>query len=360
MKRIFLLLMTAVSTAAISQITIVESDFANGGDTVIVSSSDDTSLDFNATGADFSWDFSTINIETQRIDTFYDISSAEFLYQAVFNNGFTNPDYESDYFLPWSDVDFSMGQQVGLSIEDPVAFTKKSSTKIEGVGFGIKANGFSIPASSDTIDVKYELPMTFNDTWTSNSYTELDLNPAFDGIYLRYQQRTSVVDGWGQITTPFKTYDVVRVKSNIESQDSVFVNLFGGQWIELPVPASVEYSWFANGEKIPVFSIVTQDIGGETITSVEFRDKKRDFASINQNENTELSIFPNPATSEFFINTDQKVNSIQILDISGKVVYTEINPLLNQAISISHLKTGTYVLSLDTENGKVNRLITKK
>jgi len=360
MKFFTFLLASVISVASYCQITITESDFADGGDTVIVSSSNDTSLDFNATGADFSWDFSMIDIETQRIDTFHDISGAEFLYQAVFNNGFTNPDYESDYFLPWSDVDFSMGQQIGLSIEDPVAFTKKSSTKIEGVGFGIKANGFSIPASSDTIDVKYELPMTFNDTWTSNSYTELDLNPAFDGIYLRYQQRTSVVDGWGQITTPFKTYDVVRVKSNIESQDSVFVNLFGGQWIELPVPASVEYSWFANGEKIPVFSIVTQDIGGETITSVEFRDKKRDFASISQSENLELSIFPNPTDSEFFIKTDQKVNSVQILDVSGKVVYNEMNPILTQAVSISDLKTGTYVLSLETESGKVNKLITKK
>ncbi|MEO9534095.1 MAG: T9SS type A sorting domain-containing protein [Crocinitomicaceae bacterium] len=352
MKTLLSILVIATTANAISQITITEADFATANDTVTISSSDETNLDLVTTGANSTWDFSTINIETQRVDTFYDVSDADALYQFVFNNGFTNPDYESEYFLPWGNVDFSQADQIGLEIKDPLSFTKISSSMIEIVGYGVTANGYAIPAASDTIDIKYHLPMNFSDSWYSRSYTNLDLNPAFDGIYRRYQQRTSEVDGWGEITTPFKTYSVIRVKSYVESQDSVYVNFggFGGQWFEMPVPPTYEYEWYANGEDAPVFKVITQDIGGtEEITTVEFKDKKRDFASVQKHE-MQFGVYPNPAKNDLIITSEKEEGYLNILSLNGELISSQQVTSNQTTIDISGLSNGLYFVQLQIGN----------
>jgi hypothetical protein len=348
MKKLVYVLALFCANWASAQITITSADFPQGGDTTITSSTDDLNVDIATTGADTFWDFSSLNVSTQRIDTFYDVSDANAVFQLVFNNGFTNPDYESTYFLPWNDVDFSMADQVGLSIENPILFTKVASDKIETTGFGIVANGIPIPASSDTIDMQYQLPLNYADIWNSNSYTNLDLNPAFDGIFRRYQQRNSVVDGWGQVATPYGTFDALRVRSVIEAQDSVYISFggFGGQWIELPTPTTIEYTWLANGQKAPVFKVTAQDLGGnETITSVEFKDKKRDFASI-QEEGLNLSVYPNPAKGELHVQLEgfSPESVISLIDLQGKIVQswhlsevTKNKLLLNAEPGLYHL-----------------------
>lgn len=352
MKKFLSIIALSISFCSWTQITITETDFPSGGDTALVTISNDTSIDLVLTGANTNWDFSMISIDNQRIDTFFDISEAEAFYQFVFNNQFTNPDYASEYFTAWNNaVDFSQASALGLEIENPVNFTKISSSAIEQVGFGMKINGISVPAASDTIDVEYQLPFTYSDSWISNSYTNLDLNPQFNGIYRRYQQRNSIVDGWGQITTPFKTYDVVRVKSLINAQDSVYLDLgFGGMWIELPTPDQIEYNWIATGEKISVFKVVTQDIAGnETITTVEFKDKKRDFVSITKFDN-EIGVYPNPAANNVTVSTEYTPTEIQIIDLSGKIVQSNM-PLSKQSVlDVSELNTGLYLIKIFSEN----------
>ena len=348
MKKFLCLFSVAISFTSWTQITITETDFPSGDDTALVSISNETNLDLVTTGNNAVWDFSTISIDNQKIDTFFDISDAEAFYQFVFNNQFTNPDYASDYFLPWSaGVDFSQASQLGLEIENPVDFTKIGSAALEQVGFGMKINGITVPAASDTIDIRYELPMTYSDSWISNSYTNLDLNPQFNGIYRRYVQRNSIVDGWGQITTPFKTYDVIRVKSLVSSQDSVYIDLgFGGMWLELPTPDRIEYDWIANNEKVSVFKVITQDIAGnETITSVEFKDKKRDFASISDNS-FDISVYPNPSSSQIQIQSTEQMDQIEIHDVNGKQVYSAFSNSNQIQLDVSSWESGLYVLKV--------------
>ena len=352
MKNFLSIFALSISFCSWTQITVTETDFPSGGDTALVSISNETAIDLVTTGSNATWDFSNISIDDQRIETFFDISQADAFYQFVFNNQFTNPDYASEYFIPWnSAVDFSQASALGLEIENPVNFTKVGPTAIEQVGFGMKINGIPVPAASDTVDIQYELPLNYSDSWISNSYTNLDLNPQFNGIYRRYQQRNSIVDGWGQITTPFKTYDVVRVKSLISSQDSVYVDLgFGGMWIELPTPDQIEYNWIANNEKVSVFKVVTQDIGGnETISTLEFKDKKRDFVSMNELDNT-VAVYPNPANAAATVLTIGIASEIQLLDISGKLLKT-IQPSSSQTtLDLSELNTGLYLVKIYSES----------
>lgn len=69
-------------------------------------------------------------------------------------------------------------------------------------------------------------------------------------------------------------------------------------------------------------------------------------------KNNAISIYPNPAKNEFFINfpknTLGKVN-VEIYDISGKLISTEnkISPDSKKAISTSNLVNGTYLVKIN-------------
>ena len=356
MKTLLLSSFVLISLIGMSQITVTDADFAVGGDTARVSFSDETTLDLVTTGADVIWDFSSINITTQAIDTFHDVSDADWTYQLVFNNGFTEPDHESDWFTPWFGGGLGGAGQFGLDAGGFEQFTAVESNEVKVTGFGFEVFGTGIPAPSDTIDVKYELPMNYQDAWTSNAYTNVDLNPAFDAIYRSYQWRDSEVDGWGEVITPFGTFDALRIRSEVTSVDSLYIGQFSF-WVELPTPDQVEYHWFTNGQKLPIFSVTTTDVGGnETITEIKFKDKKRDFAS-NEEYNLGFEVYPNPAEDQLNIQLKNEASLIQIFDMTGKLIYSEIPTSNLLQMNVQDWDAGMYILEISQSSGIFTRKI---
>lgn len=65
----------------------------------------------------------------------------------------------------------------------------------------------------------------------------------------------------------------------------------------------------------------------------------------------EFKIYPNPAYENIYVSGDiEKVQVAQILDFSGKVIYTEKNPFRNKKnISVQGIPTGMYMLKLDDQ-----------
>jgi len=74
-----------------------------------------------------------------------------------------------------------------------------------------------------------------------------------------------------------------------------------------------------------------------------------------------INVFPNPANEIININSNRiNLDEIIITDILGKVVLTKQNPAQNQAIDISHLKTGVYIVMLQANNVTHRKKIVKK
>ena len=336
-----------------SQITVASSDFPEGGDTVLVSISSDFEYDFVSSGADYDWNYDALNMIDQRIDTFFDIDDANVLYQIVFNNGWFDPDYQADYYTPL--LNFAFPETDAVPIGNPVGFTKIESDKVEIIGVGLEISGIKVPIKNEIIDVEYELPMNYGDEWESNSFFEVDLNPAFDGILRRYQERVSEVDGWGEVTTPFGTFEVVRTKSFLDFTDSLRIS-FGEitTWIELPTPSQVVYSWWAKDQKIPVLQVVAQDIGGtETIASVEY--KERDLSDVGiaespQNQ-TNISLFPVPSRDFINIISASEIQNIEIYSLTGAISMQNIWTKKTGVLNVSQLTPGSYVIRITQANG---------
>ncbi|WP_262147402.1 endonuclease [Chryseobacterium foetidum] len=74
--------------------------------------------------------------------------------------------------------------------------------------------------------------------------------------------------------------------------------------------------------------------------------------------NNEFKIYPNPVSDYISVSGNvENVKTVQILDYSGKLIYTENNPFKNRKnISVQNLSGGNYILNLD---GKTFKLIKK-
>ena len=76
------------------------------------------------------------------------------------------------------------------------------------------------------------------------------------------------------------------------------------------------------------------------------------------NSNTNLSIYPNPATTQLTIDVAAQINNINILDLTGKIVF---NSTTNESIiDVSMLSKGIYLLQVNTSNGIATKRFIKE
>ena len=72
-----------------------------------------------------------------------------------------------------------------------------------------------------------------------------------------------------------------------------------------------------------------------------------------------LNIYPNPTNSTLNIEAE-KISSVQIYDISGKLLNNRVYSNENMvSVNISSLETGIYYISVETANGKITKKIMK-
>ena len=77
-------------------------------------------------------------------------------------------------------------------------------------------------------------------------------------------------------------------------------------------------------------------------------------------EVNEFNVFPNPATDNWAIRSNQQINNIQIYDMLGKLV-TDMDVQNNEVrIDASTLNSGIYFARIDAVNGKARVKLVKK
>ena len=77
----------------------------------------------------------------------------------------------------------------------------------------------------------------------------------------------------------------------------------------------------------------------------------------NENNKTEISIYPNPVNDYLNINSDKKISAISITDLTGKTLFEGTN--LNK-IDVNHLPKGLYLIKIKTDNSESIQKFIKK
>jgi hypothetical protein len=348
-KKYLFLISLGFSSFSFSQITINSVHLPVVNDTLRVSRATiDLGIDFQTTGPNQTWDFSSLQNSDQKLNTYSPVSAAGSLAQFLFGT-FAATKYKASYFLPNEDLPLnSLPPILPITFSDINQFIKKSTDAMTLVGLSMKVNGQAIPAKADTIETKYKFPLNYGGTHTSRSYINLDLNPIYDARWRQHRKRITEVDGWGEITTPYGTFSVLRIHHRIEESDSfkIAIGPFSN-WIGIPVPVSHEYEWRSTIEKEPILLIKTSELlGNETVTGIEYRN---DYVLGLKENSLNFDVYPNPATTHLTVDSQSGIGAYQIVSMDGRIVKSGIlNGTLN-VLDVQALETGSYFLKVDAE-----------
>lgn len=350
-RLIFCCLMLMISMLQ-AQIVIDSTDMPFPGDIINISTGLNIDfIDYTETGEDFTWDFLDLMSLNQTVDTFVSPSQTPFAYQFFFL-GRTNLAYQYVQDLPIPDFEFS----------DVFYFYKNSQLRYDNVGYAASLNGFPLPFVFTTPDVLYKFPLEYGDQDSSVSGVVYNLP---DVAYLLLdRKRINKVDGWGTLKTPFGTFEVLRMTSEVTEYDSIYIDS-----LEMGVPVNrnyIEYKWLAKGQKIPVLKI-TSDLNGLLVTYTDSIRINYDHINENLIKNKSIVVYPNPADNHVFVEFNMaKPGSLDLslCDLSGKSWYQETatglrSGFFRKKISFqdASLNSGTYLLIIKSSKEVYTRKI---
>lgn len=187
---------------------------------------------------------------------------------------------------------------------------------------------------------------TFTDTYGLNvTVPGASFNPLLSQInFRRIANVVDETDGWGQITTPFGTYNVLRVKRTEIFTDSIFaLPIFPPTWqlVSTNTDTTQNYSWFAKDGKLAVAEMSFDTLGLPKI----FKWTELPGIGLGFEEQAlhEVSVYPNPATDVLYIETKQGVSyenlNLLIYNQFGRLISNE---KLDTSLGKKELSVGDY------------------
>ncbi|MBA3706404.1 MAG: gliding motility-associated C-terminal domain-containing protein [Bacteroidetes bacterium] len=246
-----------------AQIVITSSDMPNVKDTVRLSVKQTLPVfNQNLTGANYTWDYSFLIPDSQRVEKFL----------SPFTTGYPFAGALSTYALTNYNPDALPFALLGRAPTNALNFYKKQSTQLAITVQGVTTGGNALPILQNPADIVYRFPLQYGNKDSSNSGYANTL-PGF-GYFSKKQKRVNTVDGWGMLTTPYGTFNTLRVKSIFTVTDSIYLDTLGFGF-NIPMPTVYEFKWLAQGRKLPVLEIdATAAFTGSaiTVTDVLFQD----------------------------------------------------------------------------------------
>lgn len=363
-KRSFILsFLLSVAIWLPAQITITNATFPAAGDSLKTATDlSPEGIVMTPSGGAQVWNFSSLNPSTRLITVF-------------------RPAAEGSASANFAGAELVTISDVGAEVYYDVSATAFSILGISGEGLG---GGFPIEA-----DFKYspplverEAPLNFFDVDNYSSSATISLPtsaiPAaifdslgiptglFDSIRIRINvDRLSLVDGYGMLTIPGGTYDVLRQKRTDYTSTGVDVHtllgwidigvLLGGAF-EFPTDTTITYNFLSNTAKEPI-AVVTVDSTEILAVQVVYKDNGIPSAVNPVNsETTSVIVSPNPAIDQITFELKNAASgkySLRLYDIHGHQVMTHEFTSDREVLSIESINEGMYLYNLLDAEGQI-------
>lgn len=317
---LFLLLTISVH----SQVTITSASMPVSGDSILVSQANAmNSADPAITGFDVTWDYSTLVPLVQRVVRFVGANQTPPLYQIVFNPLVAN------LASPIEGLDFFDGE-----VTEAYTFYKNTSAEYVSPGFAATIYGIPVPFKYNLPERLYKFPLT-SSSLPDSSISDLSFEYPGFGFVSVHRKRVNTVDGSGELTTPFGTFNTIRQKSVVYEYDSIY---YDSLQTGFPVVRNfTEYKWLSPDYPLPILTITQEGL----LLTAEYLD------TIHNLEPLAVSITGTTAIC-------QGESTLLTASVEGgELPYTYLWSTLNttQNIIVSPLQNQTYsVLVVDNNN----------
>jgi PKD repeat protein len=328
------------------QITISQADMPGSGDTLRFSNALNAPASvYNLDGANQNWDFSTLSPASQDVASYKSSLQTSYAF----------------FFLGLNKYGRKVADTLGVAafqFTDVYNFYRKTTQAFEVEGIGLKYQGLPLPAYYTQRDKLYQFPLQFGDRDSSRLAFSIALSTL--ASYSQVGYRINEVSGWGSITTPFGTFNCLKLKSRIVTADSLNISGFPVKFNRV----QVEYKWLANGIHIPVLEITGNEIGGTFLpTNFRYRDIPRSNVLLSpplaqfSASQTQVS----PAQPVLFTNTSQgsflsyqwTFEPSSGIQFENNTSDTSLNPV------VSFSDPGLYTVTLEASNFLGNDLEVK-
>lgn len=247
-------------------------------------------------------------------------------------------------------------------------FNKGSSAfTTQGFSGDLLGTGSNLNAIFNPDLTLHQFPRTFTSSFSDSYGIDVtipgaSINPLISQIHFK---RSSVVkdstDGWGQITTPFGTYDALRVHSIEIFTDSIWAQpIFPPTWtlVSNSKDTTHSYSWLGKGAKLSIAEMSFDSLGAPKI----FKWTELPGIGVgldNMDVSYDLELYPNPFENSFYLD-GIGFDQIQIVDLLGRRIPFAVVQLNDKlSVSIDEAKTGSYILNGTYLGKPINKVIKK-
>jgi hypothetical protein len=197
-------------------------------------------------------------------------------------------------------------------------------------------------------------PFAINDTRNNNA--RFGLTFTFSGININsrtYFIQSFEADASGTLTTPMGTFNnVLRIKEFTYQLDSTSYNPSVIADTTSMQDTTITYQ-FVHANSHCLLMTVSVDPISLQVTQASYYDPI--FAVGNEESNSiPVSIYPNPAGEEFYLNHIRNNSTIQIFDITGKLIKDQFLGGMESSIKMNttEMPAGFYFFSIsNTKNG---------
>jgi hypothetical protein len=342
-------------------IQITSADLPGSGNTFRMSvAANPQAVDLAQSGANQTWNYTNLNPATQYVDTFRSLSNLPQVYSLLAFQKSLDFGKEAAALLD----NLPMADQ--LPISNVTSLYGKDNGAYKQVAFGVEIGGQNIPVPFETNDRIYNLPLTYQQKDSSESSfsfppQNLPIPVPDSGLYFEEnRKRLNTVDGWGTLQTPYGNFEVLRVKTVIQREDSVSLQ---GVNQAIEPPDQVIFRWLAKDGGNPILQVRAQRIAGElVVTNAAYQDSARDNTDTSptglaDSRQAKLKLYPNPATSTLNVSySGSEADRYTIFALSGQLKQQGQLPAGSanrKVLKVDDLSSGLYLFRLANSKGGV-------
>jgi hypothetical protein len=194
------------------------------------------------------------------------------------------------------------------------------------------------------------LPLTYNTTDQNDYIFDFTFDPGQTGVdSVRVKQEVEqdfLADAWGELTSPLGTYEVVRLLNTQITTDSTWAYSFGSeQLFDSGKDTTYSYSFFTNDPNVryPVVEYDYDPNAQQIVGDITWL-KALPTTSLEEVNLSSFSVYPNPASNEVVLFSEDINADYLILDITGKKVLSGNTNAKETTVDISNLKQGVYLV----------------
>jgi hypothetical protein len=355
MKSILTLALASLVAGSVAFAQITEQSLPQAGQTIDMTDAGNVAVDENQNGENQTWDFSGMADNGVATMSFIEVSEASFTFLFTFGSA----DFAMQGEVPIPQLVLSsLGTLAGFTIDNSFNFFKREGSGLYQPGFGLSSSGLGFPINYTEPDEIIPIPLELNRTSGGSYSFNLEIPGTF--AWSCDATRSNVVDGQGTLLLPNATYNnVFRVKSELNSDNTISITSSALPFPIPPIPFprnETKYMFFVEGTGWPVLEVTSGLLGN----SAFYRTNPVDFTSVQALENSTFNLFPNPSSSNAFIQFEKAPSntlSIELFDLTGKQLYSkhlQNQGTLNSAtipVQALDLQNGLYQVRITPDNG---------